>query len=625
MVMLQKCDRTAKNIIADGIRALVLSWLMAVLVEYWMIGKELRDLSGLEGLALMSLIRLICMTGGMTLILMAANHFFPTERIQRWGILAVGALLIIMALQVSFSWGFFLLCSLVFAGFAGFARWGWNDREEEFVAAEKAKSAHIGVLIGASTAFFLLASAWTVGKVMCFSTPTFDFGIFSQMFYNMKQSGLPLTTVERDGLLSHFAVHVSPIYYLLLPFYCLFPTPATLQILQAAVITSAVIPLWLIGKKHGLSPVQRVILCVLLMLYPAYLGGTSYDIHENCFLTPLVLWLFYGIDKKNIPVTGITALLILSVKEDAAVYVAVIGLYLMVKGLLRLKRGAKFELSVGAGLLAISLICFFMVTGYLAKYGDGVMTWRYQNFMYDGSTSLLTVIKSVVLAPMKAIYECADQEKLGFLALTLGPILGLPLLTRRYERYILLIPYVLVNLMPDYTYQHNIYFQYTFGSNAFLFYLLVVNLADWKIEKRRTVALIMATVVSGACFAVTIVPTAMYYPVQAVRNESQYQAIRDTLDTIPEDASVTATTFYTTYLSQREILYDVRYSSWEHLVETDFVVLSLGATDDCRKYSPTRGEDGVEQLCLLLEQNGYEEYQKIEGTLVIYAKEMTLD
>lgn len=275
MVMLQKCDHRVKNVIADGIRALVLSWLMAVLVEYWMIGKELRGLSSLEGLAQMSLMRLICMTGGMTLIHMAANYFFPVERIQRWGILAVVALLIIMALQTSFTWGFLLLCILVFAGFAGYARWGWNDREEEFAAAEKAKNAHIGVLIGASIAFFLFASAWTVGKVMCFSTPTFDFGIFSQMFYNMKQSGLPLTTVERDGLLSHFAVHVSPIYYLLLPFYCLFPTPATLQMLQAAVITSAVIPLWLIGKKHGISPIQRVILCVLLMLYPAYFNRTT--------------------------------------------------------------------------------------------------------------------------------------------------------------------------------------------------------------------------------------------------------------------------------------------------------------------------------------------------------------
>ena len=57
-----------------------------------------------------------------------------------------------------------------------------------------------------------------VGVICCLYyqnhwTSCFDFGIFSQMFYYMKESGLPLVTCERDRLLSHFAVHFSPIYY----------------------------------------------------------------------------------------------------------------------------------------------------------------------------------------------------------------------------------------------------------------------------------------------------------------------------------------------------------------------------------------------------------------------------
>ena len=118
-------------------------------------------------------------------------------------------------------------------------------------------------------------------------------------------------TVERDGLLSHFDVHVSPIYYLMLPFYMIAPGPYTLQVLQAAVMASAVIPLWLIGKRHGLSGLQRTLLCGVLLLYPAFSGAAGYDIHENCFLTPCILWLFYGIDRKSILITGIGGLLTL--------------------------------------------------------------------------------------------------------------------------------------------------------------------------------------------------------------------------------------------------------------------------------------------------------------------------
>ena len=131
----------------------------------------------------------------------------------------------------------------------------------------------------------------------------------------------------------------------------------------------------------------------------------------------------------------------------------------------------------GALLLVSSVAYFLGVTSYLASDGDGVMTYRYSNFMYDGSSSLVTVIKAVLLSPMKAVFECVDKEKLEFISLTLLPIAGIPMLTRRYERLILLIPYILINLMSDYQYQHDIFFQYTYGATACLFYLVVVNLS----------------------------------------------------------------------------------------------------------------------------------------------------
>jgi len=456
--------------------------------------------------------------------------------------------------------------------------------------------------------------------VRTFSTPSYDFGLFSQMFHYMKTKGLPLTTLERDGLLSHFAVHVSPIYYLMLPFYCLFPKPETLQVLQAAVLASAVIPLWLIGKAKGLSGLQRMLLCAILLLLPAYAGGTSYDIHENCFLTPLILWLFYGIERKSIPITAVAAVLTLMVKEDAPVYVAVIALYLLVKALLRGKNADRKELLTGGALLAVSLVWFFAVTGYLAKSGDGVMTYRYNNFMYDGSSSLFTVIKAVIMHPMKTLFECVDKEKLSFIGFSFLPLLGLPLFTRRYERYFLLIPYVLVNLMSDYRYQHDIFFQYTFGANAFLIYLTAINLADLKIDKVRLAGFALAVLACGICFGKTVVPKAKTYPELSKTYAAYYAGIRNALDTIPEDASVAAPTFYTTYLSQRDILYDIRYCSKEHLLETEYVVLKVSSSGDYKNYATGKQNNGYENLVELLEANGYTRYSNYGEILVIYHK-----
>ena len=609
-----------KTHISDLLRRIILSWLVAVLIEYFILPSDLRDLAKLDGLAQMSLVRILGITCSIAFALTAVCFFVKTRIVERWGIVVAFALLTVTGLIASFTWPFLAVCGVVLILLIGFSILGWDNSPLPRVEPPRAHKAYIWITVGLSVIFFLFVSAWTVGRVYSFCSPTYDFGIFSQMFYHMKESGLPMTTVERDGLLSHFAVHVSPIYYLMLPFYWLAPTPATLQVLQAAVITSAVIPLWKIGKNHGLTGAQRMLVCVVLLLYPAFSGGTSYDIHENCFLTPLILWLLYGIEKKNWCLTAVAAVLTLMVKEDAAVYVAVIALWLIVKTVLRYKKLDIYNLLTGVVLLSVSLGWFFLVTGYLAKSGDGVMTYRYDNFMYDGSSSLITVIKSVILNPMKAIYECVDQEKLYFIAMTLLPLLGLPLLTRRYERYILLIPYILVNLMSDYQYQHDIFFQYTFGSNTFLVYLTIVNLADLKINWQRLFVLIAAAIVSAVCFGIVVVPKAMGYPVQAIQYYDYYQGIRDTLDTIPDGASVTATTFYTTHLSQRDVLYDVRYSSKEHLLETEYVVLNISSTSDYKKYATGGKENGFENLVKLLEKKGYTEYASLEDVLVIYRK-----
>lgn len=609
-----------KRYVSGVVRQIILSWLNAVMLEYLRLPGALRDLARLDGLAQMSLIRVIAVFCGGMLLLSIISRFVNSAKVERWAVVGIFGILSIAASRASFTWAFLAVCILALIFLVVFGFCGWDGQPEPAVKQKQAHRIWLWITVGLSIAFFLFVSAWMVGRVYSFSTPTFDFGIFCQMFYNMKESGLPMTTVERDGLLSHFAVHVSPIYYVLLPFYALAPSPAALEALQAAVITSAVIPLWKIGKHHGLTGAQRMLVCAVLFLYPAYSGGTSYDIHENCFLTPLLLWLFYGIDRKNAVVTAIAAILTLMVKEDAAVYVAVIALWLIVKTVLQSQIIDIRNLVTGIVMLAISLGWFFLVTGYLAKSGDGVMTYRYSNFMYDGSSSLLTVIQSVILNPMKAVYECVDTEKLYFIAMTLLPFLGLPLLTRRYERYILLIPYILVNLMSDYQYQHDIFFQYTFGAAAFLVYLAVVNLADIRINWQRLTVLAAAFIVSAACFYKVVVPKAIHYPVQAVRYYDFYQNIRDALSEIPDGASVTAATFYTTYLSQRETLYDVRYCSLEHMLETQYVVLKMSADSDFKKYAVNGEGNGFENLVNLLEGNGYAPYKSVEDTLVIYRK-----
>ena len=172
---------------------------------------------------------------------------------------------------------------LVLALLLVYAAYGARTDAESLTAAPACTGRRAGLIIViiAAAVFLVAVLALTVFRVLSYAAPTYDFGIFSQMFHSMRTTGLPVTTCERDRVLSHFAVHVSPIYYLFLPFYALFPSPVTLEVLQALLLASAVIPLWRIARRHGLSGVTAGLLCALLLLWPAYAGGTSYDVHEN--------------------------------------------------------------------------------------------------------------------------------------------------------------------------------------------------------------------------------------------------------------------------------------------------------------------------------------------------------
>ena len=84
---------------------------------------------------------------------------------------------------------------------------------------------------------------------------------------------------------------------------------------------------------------------------------------------------------------------------------------------------------------------------------------------------------------------------------------------------------------------------------------------------------------------------------------------------------MSSTTFYTTALSGREILYDVKYASFEHLLETEYIVLSPTETNSYTNYASAGAEDGLERLLEQLEQNGYRKISAENSILLIYKKE----
>jgi len=597
---------------AAVIRKLIFAWLLAVTLEFLFLPSAMRELSGIS-VEQMSWLRVLILT---TAIWLGLAFCQIPECWERWGIVLMFGTLCVLALCTSFEASVLGGCAVLFVLLVCYGFFGAKT-ERSAALPQKNNKWEFSVIALLGICFVLFVSAWTVCRLYIFSSSTYDMGIFSQMFYHMKAHGTPITTLERSTALSHFDVHMSPIYYLMLPFYCLFPSAATLQVLQAVILASAVIPLWKLAKLHGLSPLVRTLLCAALLIYPAYAGGTSYDLHENCFLTPLLLWTFYAVEKQSIPMCAVFSLLTLSVKEDAAVYIAVIAIWLLVKTMVH--KDGKKPLYIGLSMLLVSVAWFLTTTWYLQNVGDGVMNDRYANYYANADGGLMSVIKTALVHPMKVLFESFAPEKIAFILQTMLPLLFLPLFTRHYERFLLLIPYFLVNLMSDYSYQHDILFQYTYGPLAFLFYLTAVNLSEMK--KLCPYALAAAVVLGMIGFGQTVYPKGNKTVKIYQENEAFYERISDALEQVPEGASVTATAFYTPHLGNREILYDLLHCTTEQLFSTEYVVLQVGASNEYQDFNTAPDYlDGYQNLTHMLHGRGYRLIHQIPGVLVIYQK-----
>jgi uncharacterized membrane protein len=447
-----------------------------------------------------------------------------------------------------------------------------------------------------SVIMFAVIVAISCIRYRIFATPNFDFGLFCNMFHYMRETGLPLVTSERNQLLSHFAVHISPIYYVLLPFYTIFPSPITLQISQAVIVASGILPLYALAKHFGLSGKSTVAVVFVYAAHPALSAGCFYDLHENCFLTPLLLWLFWCYETGKHRLLFLPLILVLLTKEDAAVYIAIFAVYLFF---------SRKDRRMGAILFGIAAAYFTVAILLLQTFGQGAMFGRYAGLFKEAKEAggFLQLLLRDPGYFLEQIVTAADKTaKPLFALLLLLPFGSLLWKTKTHSRLLLLLP-LLLNLLTEYTYQYNIGYQYSFGVTAFLFYLWIQNISETSVKRRRNPLLFSMAAVCLLYVAV-VMPRLESYARNAIQNHETYARMEAVLDTIPSDASVTASTFLVAHLAERDIIYEELYHKTP---DTEYVVL------DNRKVYRERAEK-YKEICL---QNGYAVTHITEELLIL--------
>ena len=478
---------------------------------------------------------------------------------------------------------------------------------------------HSGVTLGIISALGLVSAVviavTTCMRYLTFTSPNFDFGLFVNMYHNMTETGLPLISSERDVLLSHFVVHLSPIYYVLLPVYALFPSAMTLQISQAVLVASGIIPAILIARHYKLSNGTQIVVALIYATFPVISMGCFYDFHENCFLLPLLLWVFYFFEKEKYLWMYVFVILTLMVKEDAAIYVIFFALYVLLS---RKKYLHGSLMALGAA--AYFLIALAYLNASAAYWADfyasdtprpsiaGPMINRFDNLIYDKEKGLLGAIFTALKNPgylltqffsTQGAYldswfiERSPWAKVVYLIQMLLPVGMIPFCTKKQSRWLLLAP-ILLNVLTTYKYQYSINFQYHFAITAFVMYATLLNLPDIQpIPRRRLLALGAAA--SCCMYIFLVIPKYNQYTDLWEKNKASYQYREAMLDTIPEGASLCVPSNYLAHCADRREVYDHSYHVMNgdkiHLKErdVDYAVLRNGTDDKYRKAFESMG------------------------------------
>ena len=420
-------------------------------------------------------------------------------------------------------------------------------------------------------------------KYQSYSDFTFDFGIFAQMYERMASSFVPNTTVERSYMMSHFGVHFSPIFYLFLPGYYIFRSPIYLFYVQSASVAAGIFAIYLIAGKLKLSGKLTVALELIYAFYPCLFNGTFYDFHENKFLTTIILFLFYFIISKNTVWEFVFAFLLLSVKEDAAIYLIVIALFVCIN---------RKEVIRGLIMLGMALVYFIIAQQIVAASGtEGVMISRLSDYFVNGEKGFISVMKSVFFDFGFLIKQMFTVEKLPFVLWMLAPVLFAPFMTKKISSLILLFPIIPINLMQSWQYQYDVDYQYTYGVAALIIMSTIFVITKLKSDKKRVLVL------TSLCLCAVMTVSLVYPKINSVKSymkntDGARQQVDALIDTVPADATVTASHSLVPHLYKVEWLYtmpDYNKQNRDKPVDTDYFVIDTRYTDLAKEMKEVMG------------------------------------
>lgn len=387
-----------------------------------------------------------------------------------------------------------------------------------------------------------------------------DSVFFSQAMWNtVNGGGFLISSLSGRHVLSF---HFTPIFALLSPLLLIWEDMRILFLAQIVALASTGLILYrLVATKYvKLAP---------WFLLAFYLNPTLHEIAVNelrriPFAMPFIALALYGLFTKRRTLTLISVLFALLAKENIAIFVLMVGVYLIL-----FERDWRWGLGYVVSGIAWALLFVNVFSPWLAGFTDGYP--QIGDFGVWGNSPqeiVVNVLRNPVLA-LQTILEPDRIQGLGRLFLPLGIIL--PFFAPRWV--LISLPSLGLILLSSRETMHSLQDWYLAPVLPILFFAIAISLISWseKTAQRATGFLLVTTMIGFYFFS--YIPPGRKAILADYTYTDHHRRATKVIELIPDNASVATQAAFLPHLLYRHELYSFFSDSYDEEIPRDYYLL----------------------------------------------------
>ena len=453
---------------------------------------------------------------------------------------------------------------------------------------------YLVLLFAAVLIYGVVFSHFTVLKHSLFQTSGWDLGVFDQALYTTLHNG-ELFYYTADLFLNpsgcYFAQHISPIMFLVLPFYAINSSSVTLLVFKSFILAFGAFPLYFLAKELLDNTKAGFIAAIIYLLYAPLHGANWFDFQPQIFLPLLFFSMFYFAIKSKWKFYFLTTVLTAMVEEHISMLVFLVALYLLITSKVRpfwksLKSFRSMNRNLASVITMIFAGVYYLATGWVKNFFPinpqfiDLYKALHVFSVLGVKSNPLSYPLYVIFNPQRAFAALIFDFPLKFLYLVL---LFAPLLFFSLKSKVVLItvPFLGLFLFSNF----NAY--YSVGSHYPLYVLAFIFIAALFVLKRlqhaARMSILKTMLITSMILTISISPLSplsspfvkeglLWYTSTGLESNERLASLADIVDTIPQNASVLTQNTIFPHVSNRPNAYIIPLS---HVMNDTEYVRSL--------------------------------------------------